>query len=72
LPSTSLSIRQLNHCFSTAFERLGRLVTSRDSYLSLITFQLLEWLNPGYLRRYEQKQKRERGIEYWMRPSAAA
>ena len=27
----------------------------------LITYQLLDWLNPGYLRRYEQKQKRERG-----------
>jgi hypothetical protein len=34
--------------------------------------RLLDWLNPGYLRRYEQKQKRERGIEYWMRPSAVA
>ncbi len=27
----------------------------------LITYQLLDRLNPGYLRRYEQKQKRERG-----------
>jgi hypothetical protein len=38
----------------------------------LVTYRLLDWLNPGYLRRYEQKQKRERGIDYWMRPSAAA
>jgi hypothetical protein len=38
----------------------------------LVTYRLLDWLNPGYLRRYEQKQKRERGIDYWMRPSAVA
>jgi hypothetical protein len=38
----------------------------------LVTHRLLDWLNPGYLRRYEQKQKRKRGIDYWMRPSAVA
>jgi hypothetical protein len=38
----------------------------------LVTYRLLDWLNPGYLRRYEQKQKRERGIDYWLRPSAVA
>jgi hypothetical protein len=38
----------------------------------LVTYRLLEWLNPGYLRRYEDKVKRERGIQYWLRPSAAA
>jgi hypothetical protein len=35
-------------------------------------YRLLDWFNPGYLRRYEQKQKRERGIDYWLRPSAVA
>lgn len=38
----------------------------------LVTYRLLEWLNPGYLRRYEDKVKRERGIDYWLKPSAVA
>jgi hypothetical protein len=42
------------------------------AFVYLVTYRLLDWLNPGYLRRYEQKQKRERGIDYWMRPSAVA
>lgn len=38
----------------------------------LVTYQLLEWLNPGYLRRYERKMKQERGVDYWLKPSAVA
>ena len=38
----------------------------------LVTYRLLDWLNPGYLRRYEQRMKRERCIDYWMWPSAVA
>jgi hypothetical protein len=38
----------------------------------LVTYRPLDWLNPGYLRRYEQRMKRERRIDYWMWPSAVA
>ena len=36
----------------------------------MVTYRFLDWLNPGYLRRFEQKQQKERGIQYLLRPSA--
>ncbi len=38
----------------------------------LVTYRLLEWMNPGYLQRYERRMKQERGIEYMLKPSALA
>jgi hypothetical protein len=36
-------------------------------YLFMYSFQ--EWLNPGYLRRMEQRMKQQQGTEFWLRPS---
>jgi hypothetical protein len=38
----------------------------------LVTYRLLEWLNPGYLRRYERRMNQERGIDYFLKPSSVA
>ena len=37
----------------------------------LILFRMQEWANPGYLRRYEQRIKRENDQTFWLRPTDA-
>lgn len=36
----------------------------------LVLFRLQEWANPGYLRRYEARVRRENNQEFWLSPSA--
>lgn len=35
----------------------------------LIYYRLMEWLNPGYLRRMEDQMKKNAGTEFWLRPT---
>lgn len=35
----------------------------------LFFYRLQEWINPGYLQRYEALMKRNAGIEFWLKPS---
>lgn len=34
-----------------------------------IYYKLSEWMNPGYLERYERTMKDKQGIEFWLKPS---
>jgi hypothetical protein len=34
----------------------------------LVTNELQEWLNPGYLRRMEQRMKQKQGTTFWLSP----
>jgi hypothetical protein len=38
----------------------------------LFFYELMEAMNPGYLRRFERKITEETGSEWWLRPSEAA
>lgn len=38
----------------------------------LVLFRMQEWANPGYLRRYEQRVKKENKQTFWLSPSATA
>lgn len=38
----------------------------------LFLYRMQEWINPGYLRRYEDAVKRNSGIEFWLKPSQVA
>jgi hypothetical protein len=37
----------------------------------MVLFRLQEWANPGYLRRVEQRTKRENDQTFWLRPTEA-
>lgn len=38
----------------------------------LVLFRMQEWANPGYLRRYEQRVKKENNQTFWLSPRATA
>ena len=34
-----------------------------------VYYRLMEWLNPGYLERYERTMKEKADQEFWLRPT---
>lgn len=50
----------------------NNLFYTRTALDYLFLYNLMEAMNPGYLRRYEKKVTEETGSEWWMRPSEAA
>jgi hypothetical protein len=38
----------------------------------LVTYRLLEWINPGYLQRMEQRMKKQQGIDFMVSPQKVA
>jgi len=47
----------------------ANMLYTRAGFDYLVTYRLQEWLNPGYLSRFEQSMKQRSGIEFWLRPS---
>lgn len=45
---------------------------SRMALDHLIMFRAQEWANPGYLRRYEQRVRKENAQTFWLSPSTFA
>jgi hypothetical protein len=35
----------------------------------LVTYNIMEAIKPGFLRRMEQRMKQKSGIEFWLKPS---
>ncbi len=38
----------------------------------LVTYRLLDWINPGYLDRMEQRMRKQQGIQFLLSPKAVA
>lgn len=38
----------------------------------LVTYRVLDMINPGYSKRYERTMKEKQGIEFWLHPSRTA
>ena len=36
---------------------------------TLVWHRLQEWINPGYLRRSEQRQQQQQGTQFWLSPA---
>lgn len=51
---------------------LVNLFYTRAALDYLVLYRLQEWANPGYLRRMEQRVKRENDQRFWLRPTEAA
>ena len=51
---------------------LVNLFYTRAALDYLVLYRLQEWANPGYLRRMEQRVKRENDQTFWLRPTEAA
>jgi hypothetical protein len=72
------TLRQDGHPLAEAFGAVKNstpflnLFYTRAVLDHLVLFRMQEWANPGYLRRYEQRVKKENKQTFWLSPSATA
>jgi hypothetical protein len=59
--------------FRTALDNMPfiNMFYTRAALNYFFAYQVEEALNPGYLRRLEQRQRQQQGREYWLRPTQA-
>lgn len=47
----------------------ANMIYSKAAVDYLIYYRFMEWLNPGYLERFERTMKDKHGMQFWLKPS---